>query len=235
MPFDRDFQMLRYLYFNEGYVQVKIDRPQVYVTPDKKNIYITIRIDEGEQFDVGDIDFAGDILFPRDELGEAIAINKRKVFSYEVLQKDLSDLQAKYGDLGYAFANVIPRPVSTKKSARLMSPSNLIRATRFTLARSIWWGNSKTRDKGDPSWIENQRGRAVQRNPPPPIFRSDSAVGIFWWSEFQDFDAAGKNPISSNIDIVVKERNTGSIQLGAGYGNGDRIYFGRGKWIRATF
>src|SRR5690606_2644068 len=48
--FERDVQILKYLYFNEGYVQAKVDRPQVTVTPDKKNIYITIRIEEGEQY-----------------------------------------------------------------------------------------------------------------------------------------------------------------------------------------
>ena len=45
-------EFLNFLYFNEGYVQVKIDRPEVYVTPDKKGVFITIRIDEGEKFDV---------------------------------------------------------------------------------------------------------------------------------------------------------------------------------------
>ncbi len=63
--FERDVQILRFLYWNQGYVQAKVDRPQVTVTPDKKNIYITIRIEEGEQYDVGDVDFAGDILFPK--------------------------------------------------------------------------------------------------------------------------------------------------------------------------
>jgi outer membrane protein insertion porin family len=63
--FDRDVAALRFMYFNEGYIKVSIDRPQVYVTPDKKNIYISIRIEEGEQFAVGAIDFSGDILYPR--------------------------------------------------------------------------------------------------------------------------------------------------------------------------
>ncbi|MCB0414526.1 MAG: outer membrane protein assembly factor BamA, partial [Bdellovibrionales bacterium] len=53
--FDQDISILNFAYFNEGYVQVKIDRPQVYVSPDKKGIYITIRIEEGEQFEVGSV------------------------------------------------------------------------------------------------------------------------------------------------------------------------------------
>ena len=142
-----DTQLLRYLYFNEGYVQVKVDRPQVYVTPDKKNIYITIRIDEGEQFDVGEIDFAGDILFPRDELSQALEINKRQVFSYEVLQKDLSELQAKYGDLGYAFANVIPRTRINEKDRKVDITFEFDKGNKVYFGQINVVGNSKTRDK----------------------------------------------------------------------------------------
>ncbi|HEX4924415.1 MAG TPA: POTRA domain-containing protein, partial [Bdellovibrionales bacterium] len=72
--FDRDVQLLQYLYFNEGYVQVKVDRPQVYVTPDKKSVYITIRVEEGDQFSVGQVDFAGDLLFTKEELFEGTEI-----------------------------------------------------------------------------------------------------------------------------------------------------------------
>ncbi|NUN05743.1 MAG: outer membrane protein assembly factor BamA, partial [Bdellovibrio sp.] len=84
--FDRDVQILRFLYWNQGYVQAKVDRPQVTVTPDKKNIYITIRIEEGDQYEVGDVDFTGDLLFPKQELFDAITIDDNGVFTYDVLQ-----------------------------------------------------------------------------------------------------------------------------------------------------
>src|SRR5690606_20517644 len=80
-----------------------------YVTPDKKHIYITIRIDEGEKYSVGDVNFAGDLLFSDQELFEAIKIKRGDLFVYSVMQSDLRALQAKYGDLGYAYANIIPR------------------------------------------------------------------------------------------------------------------------------
>ncbi len=85
--FERDVQILCFLYWNQSTVRAKVDRPQVTVTPDKKNIYITIRIEEGEQYDVGDVDFAGDILFPKQEPFEAIKIDDNGVFAYDVLQK----------------------------------------------------------------------------------------------------------------------------------------------------
>ena len=63
--FERDIQVLKFMYWNLGYVQVKIDRPLVTVTPDKKSIYITYHIEEGDQYSIGEVDFAGDLLFPK--------------------------------------------------------------------------------------------------------------------------------------------------------------------------
>ena len=59
---------------------------------------------EGEQYEVGEVDFGGDILFPKQELFDAIKIDDNGIFAYDVLQKDIADLTAKYGDLGYAYA-----------------------------------------------------------------------------------------------------------------------------------
>jgi outer membrane protein insertion porin family len=216
--FDTDVQRLRYIYFNEGYVQVKVDRPQVYVTPDKKNIYITIRIDEGEQFDVGDIDFAGDLLYSRDELASSIEINKRQVFSYDVLQKDLSDLQAKYGDLGYAFANVIPRTRINEKDRKVDVTFEFDKGNKVYFGQINVVGNSKTRDKVVRRELKDREGELYNETRRRQSLEGIQRLGFFDEVNFKTSTPPEK-PDQLNIDIVVKERNTGSIQLGAGYGS----------------
>lgn len=216
--FDRDMQILRFLYFNEGYVQVKIDRPQVYVTPDRKNIYITIRIEEGEQFDVGDIDFAGDLLFGRDELAGAIEINKREIFSYEVLQKDLSELQAKYGDLGYAYANVIPRTRINEKERKVDITFEFDKGNKVYFGQFNVVGNAKTRDKVVRRELKIKEGELYNETSRRKSVENIQRLGFFDEVTFKT-SAPPDQPDVMNIDIVVKERNTGSIQLGAGYGS----------------
>ena len=216
--FDRDMQMMRFLYFNEGYVQVKIDRPEVYVTPDRKNIYISIRIEEGEQFDVGDIDFAGDLLFSRDELSSSIEINKRKVFSYEVLQKDLGDLQAKYGDLGYAYANVIPRTRINEKERKVDITFEFDKGNKVYFGQFNVVGNSKTRDKVVRRELKIKEGELYNETRRRGSLENIQRLGFFDEVTFKT-SAPPDHPDIMNIDIVVKERNTGSIQLGAGYGS----------------
>lgn len=216
--FDIDTQRLRFLYFNEGYIQVKIDRPQVYVTPDKKSIYITIRIEEGEQFDVGEIDFAGDLLYTREELQASIEINKKKIFVYETLQKDLADLQAKYGDLGYAFANVIPRTRINEKERKVDVVFEFDKGNKVYFGQINVVGNSKTRDKVVRRELKVREGELYNETRRRESLENIQRLGFFDEVNFKTSTPPDK-PDQLNVDIVVKERNTGSIQVGAGYGS----------------
>lgn len=216
--FDRDMAILRFTYFNEGFVQVKIDRPQVYVTPDKRSIYITIRIDEGERYDVGEVDFAGDLLFSREELGAVVTINKQKVFSYENLQKDLGELQAKYGDLGYAFANVIPRTRISEVDKKVDITFEFDKGNKVYFGHINVIGNSKTRDKVVRRELKIAEGELYHETSKRESQENIQRLGFFDDVTFKTSTPPDK-PDVLNIDIMVKERNTGSIQLGAGYGS----------------
>lgn len=216
--FDRDVQRLRFIYFNQGYVQVKIDRPQVYVTPDKRSMYITIRIEEGEQFDIGEIDFAGDLLFPRDELARELEVDKQTTFSYELLQKDLATLQAKYGDLGYAFANVIPRTRINERDRKVDVTFEFDKGNKVYFGRINVVGNSKTRDKVVRRELRVREGELYNETRRRQSLERIQRLGFFEEVVFKT-STPPEEPDLLNIDITVKERNTGSIQLGAGYGS----------------
>ncbi|MEY4617149.1 MAG: hypothetical protein RJB66_2109 [Pseudomonadota bacterium] len=220
--FERDSQLLKFLYFNEGYVQVKVDKPQVFVTPDKKGIYITFRIEEGEQFAVGEVDFAGDILFSREELSEIIKIDEKDTFAYEVLQKDLSSLQAKYGDLGYAFANVIPRTNVDEKNKKVDITFEFDKGSKVYFGQINVIGNSRTRDKVIRRELKISEGELYNESRKRESLENIQRLGFFEEVNFKNSTPPNK-PDQMNIDIVVKERHTGSIQLGAGYSSIDKF------------
>lgn len=214
--FDRDVQLLSYLYFNEGYVQVKVDRPQVYVTPDKKGIYITIRIEEGEQFHVGSVDFAGDLLFSRDELFETIETKEGNLFVYETLQRDLEALRAKYGDLGYAFANVIPRTRIREKDKLVDITFEIDKGNKVYIGEINVIGNSKTRDKVLRRELKILEGELYHETRKRESISNIKRLGYFEEVNFNQ-KTRPNDPTKVDIDIVVKERNTGTVQVGAGY------------------
>lgn len=214
--FDRDMQILNFLYFNEGFVQVKIDRPQVYVTPDKKGIYITIRVDEGDQFDIGGVDFTGDLLFSNEELMAQVGVKEGNQFVYETLQNDLRVLQAKYGDLGYAFANIIPRTSIREKDKRVDVTFEIDKGNKVYIGRINVLGNTKTRDKVVRREFQINEGELYNETR-----KRESIANVKRLGYFEDVTLNTRTPKGNNdrmdIDIVVKERNTGTIQVGAGY------------------
>jgi outer membrane protein insertion porin family len=216
--FERDLQVLKLKYWNQGYLQVKIDRPVVTVTPDKKSIYITYYIQEGDQYSVGEIDFAGDLLFDKSDLMSTVKIKDAKIFSVETMQKDILDLQAKYGDLGYAFANVIPRYGFDEKEKKV----NLV--FEFEKGNKVYFGpinvvnNTKTRDKVIRRELKIREGELYNETRKRLSQENVQRLGFFEEVNFKQIPSP-EDPDLYKIDIVVKERNTGQLQLTAGYGN----------------
>jgi len=215
--FDRDVQMVRFSYYNKGYVQAKIDRPQVYVTPDKKSIYITIRVEEGEQYSVGEVDFAGDLLFSRDELLSSIQIPKNGVFAYDVLHKDIAELTAKYGDLGYAYANVLPRTRIDDVARKVDVVFEFDKGNKVYFGKIIVVGNSKTRDKVVRRELRIHEGELYNETDRRKSLEAVQRLGFFEEVNFKTSTDPEKLDVM-NMDIVVKERNTGQISLAASYG-----------------
>lgn len=216
--FERDIQILKYMYWNLGYVQVKIDRPLVTVTPDKKSIYITYHIEEGEQYFVGEVDFSGDLLFSKSELMSVVKIKDNEIFAVDVMQKDIAELQAKYGDLGYAFANVIPRYAFHEKEKKVDLVFEFEKGNKVYFGTINVVGNTKTRDKVLRRELKIREGELYNETRKRQSQENIQRLGFFDEVNFKTSTPAEK-PDQLNIDIVIKERNTGQLQLTAGYGN----------------
>lgn len=222
--FDRDQQILSFLYFNKGYVQVKISKPQVTVSPDKKGIYITIRIEEGEQFDVGDIEFQGDLLYTSVELSETIKIDEEKTFVAQTLQEDINKLQAKYGDLGYAYANIIPLTTVRERDRKVDIVFKFEKGNKVYFGNFTVVGNSRTRDKVVRRELKILEGELYNETN-----KRESLANIRRLGFFDEITLNPKtpenNPDVMDLDINVTERNTGSIQIGAGYSSYSKTTF----------
>lgn len=223
--FERDIQMIRFTYYNQGYIQAKVDRPQVSVTPDKKGIYLTIRIEEGQQYNVGEVDFDGDLLFPKAELYEAIQINKNGVFAYDVLQRDLQELQAKYGDLGYAYTNVVPQWNFHDKERKVDLLFVIDKGSKVYFGRFDMTGNTKTRDKVIRREMKIREGELYNETRRRQSLENIQRLGFFDEVNFKTSTPPDHLDVM-NVEVVVKERNTGQVQVSAGYGTTTGFTFG---------
>jgi outer membrane protein insertion porin family len=222
--FERDIQTLQIFYLNEGYVQAKIDRPQVYVTPDKRGIYISIRVEEGARYKIGAVDFAGDLLFERDELFNTVESDEADWYLHEGIIRDLRALTAKYGDLGYAFTNVIPRMKTDEAAKKVDITYEVDKGSKVFFGRINITGNTRTRDKVIRRELAVREGELYNETR-----RRESVDNIRRLGFFEEVNFNTSTPTDStevlNVDIIVKERNTGTIQVGAGYGTTTGLLF----------
>lgn len=216
--FERDIAALKYIYWNLGYIQVKVDRPLITVTSDKKSIYITYHIQEGEQYSIGDVDFSGDLLFDKSDLLATTKIKDNGIFSVEVMQKDIGELQAKYGDLGYAYTNVIPNYDVVEKDKIVNLRFDFEKGNKVYFGTINVVNNSKTRDKVVRRELKIREGELYNETRKRKSQENIQRLGFFEEVSFKTSTPTDM-PDQQDIEIVIKERNTGQLTLTAGYGN----------------
>src|SRR5262249_12589322 len=106
--FQRDLLFITSHYLDRGYINVKVSRPDVTLSPDKRYMYIQIAIDEGPQFRLGKIDVKGDLLKSKEFYLQHLHVKPGEIFNRTKLSQDLFALQDSYKDQGYAYVNVTP-------------------------------------------------------------------------------------------------------------------------------
>ena len=216
--FEADMANIQRYYFNKGYMQMKIFTPQVQLTPDQREIYITFHIQEGGIFSVGDIDFSGDLLFSYQELLDAVELDDIEIFSLGQSNEDIRSLQVKYGDLGYAFVNVIPRINLNEKSKKIDVVFDLEKGEKVYFGQINIEGNKYTRDKVIRRELKIFEGELYNESAKRESERRVRRLGYFSELAFNTKISDEKTNFM-NLDIVVKERSTGSLNLNASYGN----------------
>ena len=107
-----DLERLRSYYLDRGYINMDIASTQVSITPDKKSVYITVNINEGEKYTVRDVKLSGDLKVPEDQVKALLLVQKGQVFSRKVMTTTSELITRRLGNDGYTFANVngVPTP-----------------------------------------------------------------------------------------------------------------------------
>src|SRR5262245_31608032 len=142
-----DLESLRSFYLNRGYIEFNIDTTQVSITPDKKDIYITIGITEGDRFTVSDVRLAGEMLVPEPELRKLIKLKPGDLFSRELLTESTRAISDRLGDDGYAFANVNAAPDVDRNTRQVAFTFFVDPGRRVYVRRINISGNTRTRDE----------------------------------------------------------------------------------------
>lgn len=236
-----DIEAIRSYYLNNGYLDFKVDSVQVSIAPNKQDIFITINMTEGEQYHITGVELTGDMLGLQKDLEALIEVEPGSIYNAEVINTASTAITDKLSSLGYAFATARPTPVVTgnneAKVIYTIDPGRRAYVRYVNIS-----GNSKTQDEVirrevrqyEAAWFDSEAVK-LSRD------RIDR-LGYF------DSVTVDPKPVPGtrdqvDLEVVVKERPTGSINLGAGFSTSDGVIlsagfaqnniFGTGKSVSA--
>jgi outer membrane protein insertion porin family len=235
-----DLETLRSYYLNRGYLDFTIDSTQVSITPNKRDIYITVNVTEGEKYTVSDVKLAGKMIVPEAELRKLITIKPGDVFSREELSETTKAITERLGNDGYAFANANAVP-EIDKAKRSVAFTILIDPGRRVYVRRILVnGNTRTRDEVVRREMRQLEGAYYDASKIQLSRRRIDKTGYFSEATVNTNPVEGSSD-QVDVDFTVHEKPTGALLLGAGFSSIDKVIlsasitqpnvFGSGKYL----
>src|SRR5437868_11215182 len=220
--FARDEYVLQGLYYDRGYLFVKFGKAAIELCPDRRYIFITIPIDEGEPYDIGNIDVSGDLLEPKEKLLSLVETKPGARFSKTILQRDLQVLADVYKDKGYAYANVTPDTNVHADNKIVDVVFSFQKGNLVTIEKIEMVGNTKTRDKVIRREMRINEGDLYSGTGIRLSKARVTALGYFDSVEINTRRGSGDDKMV--LEVAVKEKLTGTFQLGFGFTGGESFF-----------
>ena len=143
-----DLERLEAFYRDSGYVNFRIDSTQVSINPDKSEVYITINVDEGDKFTIGDVQIAGELSdVPVQALEPLLLVQPGQTFSQALITFSEERLVAALGNAGYTFANATGVPQVNEDEDTVDIRFFVDAGQRAYVRRIEFRGNTVTRDE----------------------------------------------------------------------------------------
>lgn len=219
-----DIEELKSWYLDRGYLNFVVESTQVSITPDKKDVYISIAINEGEQYKISTVKMAGELLLPEPELRKLVTLKSGEIYSRSRVNDATRTVSDRLGNDGYAFANVNAVPELNDETREVALTLFVDPGRRAYVNRINVVGNNRSRDEVirremlqmESAWFDRQK-----------VDRSKVRVDRTGFFEEVAIDTIPVSGAADQVDlnVNVKERSTGSLSLGVGYSASEKLGF----------
>ncbi len=213
-----DIETLESFYKDRGYIQFKVDSTQVSMTPNKKGLYITLNLNEGEIYKVKDVNLIGNIEKYREILEKLVPIKGEMTYSGADVTYTEEMISRYLGRFGYAFPKVTTFPDIDEETKEVTLNFNIEPGQRVYVNEIRFNGNSTTEDEVlrremrqlEGSWLNNQLVESSKAYLNRLGFFEDVETEIIPLAGFED---------RVDVEVNVKEQPSGSFNAGVGYGS----------------
>jgi outer membrane protein insertion porin family len=219
-----DLERLRSFYLDRGYLGFKIDSTQVSITPDKKDVYITINITEGEKYTVSEVKLAGEMVVPEQDLIDLVNIRSGDTFSRKESTSTSEKITKRLGKEGYTFANVNPIPDVNEKDKTVALTFFVDPGKRVYVRRINFTGNTKTKDE-----VLRREMRQLEGGWASTQKIEQSQLRLRKLGYFQDVtvETVPVSGVADQVDVNfnVTEKASGNLLAGLGYSQSQGVIF----------
>jgi outer membrane protein insertion porin family len=217
-----DLETLRSFYLNKGYLEFRIDSTEVSISPDKKDIFLTVDVTEGAKYTVSDIKLAGEMPVPEADLKKLIKLKSGDAFSREKLNESIKDMGDRLGNDGYAFANVNASPELDKDKKQVAFTFMIDPGRKVYVRRINVTGNTHTRDEVARREMRQMEGAWYDAE---KVNRSRERVSKLGFFKDVTVETPPVPDTTDQVDLNmnVTEQSNNSFMLGAGYSSSDGV------------
>ena len=212
-----DIEKLNAWYLNRGHVDFSLDSTQVAISPDKKDMYLTAGISEGEVYSISETSVTGDTVLPKEEIEQIVSfIRPGSTFSRQLLEIAGNAITARLSNIGYAFAQVNPVPSIDRDKRTVGIEFQVQPGPRVNVRRIVFKGNTRTADQVLRREMRQFEGSWYSQ---AAIDRGKVRLSRLGYFEEVNVDNEPVPGSDDQVDVVyeVKETTSGSIAAGVGY------------------
>lgn len=218
--FDRE--VLRQFYLSKGYADFRVISAVAELSRDRKDFFITITLEEGEVYRVGEVGVESQIRdIEASEVEHLVRIRAGKRYNASQIEETIDALTEVAGVEGYAFVNIRPR-IRREREKRIINITFLILdAPRVYVERVDIVGNVRTLDR-----VIRRELRVVEGDAFNSALLRRSRVrvrGLGYFEEVEVDQVEGSTPDRTLVTATVQERSTGELSIGAGVSSVDSV------------
>jgi outer membrane protein insertion porin family len=214
--FTGDLETLVSFYQDRGYLDFDIASTQVSVSPDRREIYISAAVEEGEVYTVNDVRLTGELVLEEETLRRLVQIETGEVYSRAKVERTTELISAVLGNIGYAFAEVTPIPAIDAEAREVGITFLVTPGKRVYVRRVVFKGNTRTEDEVLRREMRQFEGAWFSQ---AAVDRSKirlQRLGYFENVEIETPRVAGSDDLI-DVEVSIEERPTGAFQFGVGY------------------
>ncbi len=220
-----DLENIKDFYLNRGYIQFAINSAQVSMGPKKDSVYVSISVDEGEQFVVNEVKLAGDVKDQAIFIEAGYQVRPGQIFSQQLVTSNEEWIKRLLGNLGYAFAEVNGIP-EVNEEEKTVAITFVVEPKKRTYVRRIdFVGNKRTKDEVLRREMRQMESSLVSTEALDLSRTRLERLGFFEDVKYDTIPVPGSDDLI-DVEYEVKEQPFGSVSASVGYSQDVGIIFG---------